>query len=392
MMPPNPAAFSLRQRGTSLMIMSVAPDFGPVGGARPGKRKESGPMRKTGARAFTLVELMVVVSIIALLVALVTPTLGRARALARKALCATQLKAFAGAIQSYVAAQRTYPRMGGDGVWNPPYSKIYTVMELSGITAGGRNIKGWQYYDNITYDEVWKGALCPEMDPAPIWTAAAQGQPMVPQCKPDYAIAGVGYQWNVTLRGRERTKPRVPLGRYPANPIYGGANWRDLAPYWNNDWITGFIELKDGNLYLAQATHPEEIENPSACAEAWDGMDIDSVPKEAYWGSSSSDWDACDYEDLVPGWSVGPQTIGANGWALLPADRHPGGSPNILYADGTVRADATRRITLQDIPGIAARLGANKDTHLISWDDYEPQLYGTIPHLLPKRKVIPPPW
>ena len=354
-------------------------------------------MKARPARAFTLVELLVVVSIIAMLVALIMPTLGRARDLARKSLCATQLKAYAGAIQAYVTAHGMYPRLGGDyilgqggpGAIDVPYTKMYTVMEQSGITVGGRKLNGWYYYDKLIPEDVWPKALCPAMDPGPIWDQAMnEAGANVPQNKPSSCLAGVGYQWNVTLRGREWAGRKMPFGRFPANLV------RLQREYSASEWTTWYLELRDSQLYVTQAINPQEIENPSYCAEAWDGMDIDSVHKDAYWGNSAIDWDACDYgESLVPGWTVGPQTLGTNGWALLPADRHPGGSPNILYADGSVRADATRRIILEeDIPGIDARLGANREIHLISWDDYEPELYGTIPHLLPRRKIIPAPW
>ena len=52
-------------------------------------------------RGFTLVELLIVVSIIALLVTLVLPTLGRARFLARRAVCAANLNSAAKGLNLY---------------------------------------------------------------------------------------------------------------------------------------------------------------------------------------------------------------------------------------------------------------------------------------------------
>ena len=60
-------------------------------------------------RAFTLVELLIVVSIIALLIALIMPSLGRARDLAKKAVCATTVHSHGKALAIYVSESDSYP-------------------------------------------------------------------------------------------------------------------------------------------------------------------------------------------------------------------------------------------------------------------------------------------
>ncbi|MCH8964587.1 MAG: prepilin-type N-terminal cleavage/methylation domain-containing protein, partial [Planctomycetes bacterium] len=52
-------------------------------------------------RGFTLVELLVVIAIIALLIAILLPSLARARELAKRTVCGTQLKAVGGAATMY---------------------------------------------------------------------------------------------------------------------------------------------------------------------------------------------------------------------------------------------------------------------------------------------------
>ena len=59
--------------------------------------------REGAADGFSLVELLVVASIIAVLVAIVVPSLGRARELARRAVCMTNLKHLAHACNEYGA-------------------------------------------------------------------------------------------------------------------------------------------------------------------------------------------------------------------------------------------------------------------------------------------------
>ena len=58
---------------------------------------------------FTLIELMVVVSIIALLLAILLPSLGRAREEARKVVCLSNLHQLANALEAYVITWNGYP-------------------------------------------------------------------------------------------------------------------------------------------------------------------------------------------------------------------------------------------------------------------------------------------
>ena len=69
-------------------------------------------MYKNQKIGFTLIELLVVVAIIALLVAIILPTMGKARAAARRAGCLANLRSIGQAIRSYMSENADfYPPM-----------------------------------------------------------------------------------------------------------------------------------------------------------------------------------------------------------------------------------------------------------------------------------------
>ncbi len=71
---------------------------------------------RPGNRAFTLIEVLVVVAIIALLVAILLPTLSRVRRQSRQAACGSQLHQIGLALVSYAVSHKEFPHQARVGV------------------------------------------------------------------------------------------------------------------------------------------------------------------------------------------------------------------------------------------------------------------------------------
>ncbi len=96
-------------------------------------------MRKT--KAFTLIELLVVIAIIGILAAMVFPVFARARESARKAVCLSNVKNIALAVQMYLADNN-------DTL--PPAEHNSTVLDYFETIPGGEN-PDWAYFPTCSF-------------------------------------------------------------------------------------------------------------------------------------------------------------------------------------------------------------------------------------------------
>ncbi len=99
--------------------------------------------------AFTLIELLVVIAIIALLITILTPSLNQAKELARRAICAGNLRNLGAAITLYTADQSDHlPQAGGKGThvitWDSALLIHHYMDGNDSVATLGR---GWLHLD-----------------------------------------------------------------------------------------------------------------------------------------------------------------------------------------------------------------------------------------------------
>jgi len=115
-------------------------------------RRSSLARSRRAEHGFTLIEVLVVVAIIALLVAILLPTLQQARAHSRSAGCASNLHQFGLALQMYEGEHRGYIPRGG------------THASLHWIMLAARQVGDKRHYTHVNQVPVEKMPIywCPE--------------------------------------------------------------------------------------------------------------------------------------------------------------------------------------------------------------------------------------
>ena len=193
----------------------AATDFRQVG-------KSQIPNPKFG---FTLVELLVVITIIGILIALLLPAVQAARAAARRVQCTNNLKQWGLAMQQYEAANGSFPYgsiSDGQVAISGPDRKTFVVGLWPYIEQG--NV--WNLYDQKK----------------PFWDAAnyQARNVKVPlyYCPDDRAGHWMANQW-----------PHA-RGNYVVN--YGNANFRGTEPQYKT---APFGDCASGNGFARQAAH-----------------------------------------------------------------------------------------------------------------------------------------
>jgi prepilin-type N-terminal cleavage/methylation domain-containing protein/prepilin-type processing-associated H-X9-DG protein len=185
---------------------------------------------------FTLVELLVVISIIALLLSVLLPSLNKARANAKKLVCKSNLKQIGIGIEMYVTMTGKYPQM--------------LVWAGGGLTPTPELRQGWfgAYY--VTWETMLIRAGC------------------IPKPKDFYANGGAApKQQSVVWRCPEQQHPFVNGNWRPVPPFrhYALTN-KFPAKLENEGWSAGGVLKNKSDRVLIGEVDPDHM-------PFWPGMD-----------------------------------------------------------------------------------------------------------------------
>jgi prepilin-type N-terminal cleavage/methylation domain-containing protein len=129
-------------------------------------------MKRRGRKGFTLVELLVVITIISMLMALLMPAVQSARESGRRAVCLNNQKNLALALLNYESARRSYPGFVEYlGAWGKDSSnaEVPFAPDSGGVVG---EVTGNVYATDLrTNDVTWTVAILPYLDRNDLWKA-----------------------------------------------------------------------------------------------------------------------------------------------------------------------------------------------------------------------------
>lgn len=189
--------------------------------------------------AFTLVELLVVIGIIAVLIAMLLPTLNKARQAAKTTQCLTTLRQLGTAFTMYINQHRRsipyYTATESEGLWIGQLRRVYSQIDQSRLCPEAIEPFPRDYFGNEDASGSAFNCWGPSTKPGGgnyknIWLSGQTGS---------YAFNGWLYWYNSTNTGRGPSSIstnlatdwfKVPMRRSAEVPVFGDSIWVDAWP------------------------------------------------------------------------------------------------------------------------------------------------------------------
>jgi prepilin-type processing-associated H-X9-DG protein len=303
-----------------------------------------------------LIELLVVVAIIALLVSILLPSLGKAREQAKKSFCANNLGQFGRAVHIYCGEYKYFPP-------NSPYPQYMSSKTVHGLTTYGWDpCIGWlmTHAMRMTPPRVdTQGAghfiwfmLSEDELPDIVVCPAAKRELMFqlnPENSPPASLESFLYQYAAfyLTSGTCRSPTTLRKKQVGGTPGEGGANPPIPDPTSNNASAHAYDNAQNGVPYVwvqkRDASTPRDSNSPleeySCWIQAVESSQIDNPGRVFYLG------DGREYRPQPPGmpydWPPGTKFDGwGAGWGnqIFIGTRHSGFA-NVVYMDGHCNTD-----------------------------------------------------